>query len=67
MALSQPCIHRPSWLTRRWRWPARWQRLLVPRCSKTKRRILLERDTVWGPLFEREQQAFRAALLGERS
>ena len=34
---------------------------------ETKRRILLERDTVWGPLFEREQQAFRAALLGEQS
>jgi enoyl-CoA hydratase/carnithine racemase len=32
---------------------------------ETKRRIVLERDTVWGPLFEREQEAFRAALLGE--
>jgi enoyl-CoA hydratase/carnithine racemase len=33
--------------------------------QETKRRILLEREQVWGPLFEREQQAFRAALLGE--
>jgi enoyl-CoA hydratase/carnithine racemase len=33
---------------------------------ETKRRIVLERDTVWGPLFEREQEAFKAALLGER-
>jgi enoyl-CoA hydratase/carnithine racemase len=33
---------------------------------ETKRRIVLERDTVWGPLFEREQEAFKAALLGEQ-
>jgi enoyl-CoA hydratase len=33
---------------------------------ETKRRILLERDTVWGPLFAREQEAFEAALLGEQ-
>ena len=33
---------------------------------ETKRRILLERDTVWGPLFAREQEAFKAALLGDR-
>ncbi len=31
---------------------------------ETKRRILIERETVWGPLFEREQEAFREALLG---
>jgi enoyl-CoA hydratase len=40
----------------------------LPRAAvlETKRRIVLERDTVWRPLFEREQQAFRAALLGEQ-
>jgi enoyl-CoA hydratase/carnithine racemase len=32
---------------------------------ETKRRILLERDTVWRPLFEREEEAFKAALLGD--
>jgi len=39
----------------------------LPRAAvlETKRRILLEREQVWGPLFEREEQAFRAALLGE--
>ena len=31
---------------------------------ETKRRILIERETTWGPLFEREQQAMREALLG---
>jgi 3-hydroxypropionyl-coenzyme A dehydratase len=33
-----------------------------PAVLETKRRIILERDEVWGPLFEREQEAFRAAL-----
>jgi enoyl-CoA hydratase/carnithine racemase len=39
----------------------------LPRAAvlETKHRILLERDTVWGPLFAREQEAFKAALLGE--
>lgn len=32
--------------------------------SETKRRILIERETVWNPLFEREEQALREALLG---
>jgi enoyl-CoA hydratase/carnithine racemase len=32
---------------------------------ETKRRILIERQTVWRPLFEREEQALREALLGE--
>ncbi len=31
---------------------------------ETKRRILVERESVWGALFEREQQAFMEALLG---
>ncbi|HYH58418.1 MAG TPA: enoyl-CoA hydratase/isomerase family protein [Thermoleophilaceae bacterium] len=31
---------------------------------ETKRRILIERKTCWGPLFEAEQQALRDALLG---
>ena len=31
---------------------------------ETKRRILIERETVWGALFEHEQQAFQEALLG---
>jgi enoyl-CoA hydratase len=29
---------------------------------ETKRRVLIEREQVWGPLFEREEQAFRDAL-----
>jgi enoyl-CoA hydratase len=32
---------------------------------ETKRRILIEREACWGPLFEREEQALREALLGE--
>jgi enoyl-CoA hydratase len=32
---------------------------------ETKRRVLIEREQVWGPLFEREEQALREALLGE--
>jgi enoyl-CoA hydratase len=31
---------------------------------ETKRRILIERETCWQPLFEAEEQALRAALLG---
>ncbi len=31
---------------------------------ETKRRILIERATCWRPLFEAEEQALRAALLG---
>jgi enoyl-CoA hydratase len=31
---------------------------------ETKRRILIERDACWSPLFEREEQALREALLG---
>jgi enoyl-CoA hydratase len=31
---------------------------------ETKRRILIEREQIWGPLFEREEHAFRDALLG---
>jgi enoyl-CoA hydratase/carnithine racemase len=31
---------------------------------ETKRRILIEREAVWGPLFQREQQAFMQALAG---
>jgi enoyl-CoA hydratase/carnithine racemase len=30
---------------------------------ETKRRILIEREQIWGPLFAREEQAFREALL----
>jgi enoyl-CoA hydratase len=32
---------------------------------ETKRRILIEREQIFGPLFEREEQAFRQALLGD--
>lgn len=32
---------------------------------ETKRRILVERETCWRPLFEAEEQALRGALLGE--
>ena len=32
---------------------------------ETKRRILIERETCWRPLFEAEEQALREALLGE--
>jgi enoyl-CoA hydratase len=32
---------------------------------ETKRRILIEREACWRPLFEREEQALREALLGE--
>jgi enoyl-CoA hydratase len=41
----------------------------LPRAAvlETKRRVLLERETVWRPLFEREEQAFRDAVLGEAS
>jgi hypothetical protein len=28
---------------------------------------VLERDTVWRPLFEREREAFEAALLGSQA
>jgi enoyl-CoA hydratase/carnithine racemase len=37
----------------------------LPRTAtlETKRRILIERETTWRPLFEREQQALREALL----
>ena len=31
---------------------------------ETKRRILIERETCWQPLFEAEEQALREALLG---
>ena len=31
---------------------------------ETKRRILVERESVWGALFKREQEAFMEALLG---
>ena len=31
---------------------------------ETKRRILIERQTCWQPLFEAEEQALREALLG---
>ena len=31
---------------------------------ETKRRILIERETCWRPLFDAEEQALRAALLG---
>jgi enoyl-CoA hydratase len=31
---------------------------------ETKRRILIERESVWGSLFEREEEAFKEALLG---
>jgi enoyl-CoA hydratase len=31
---------------------------------ETKRRILIERETCWRPLFEAEEQALRDALLG---
>ena len=31
---------------------------------ETKRKILLERDQLWGALFEEEERAFREALLG---
>ena len=39
----------------------------LPRAAvlETKHRILIERETVWGPLFEREERALREALLGE--
>jgi 3-hydroxypropionyl-coenzyme A dehydratase len=30
---------------------------------ETKRRILIEREQVWGPLFEREEEALKEALL----
>jgi enoyl-CoA hydratase/carnithine racemase len=30
---------------------------------ETKHRILIEREQIWGPLFEREEQALREALL----
>jgi enoyl-CoA hydratase len=38
----------------------------LPRSAvlETKRRILIERETVWGALFEREREALREALLG---
>ncbi len=36
-----------------------------PAMLETKRRILIERETIWAPLFEREQQALREALLGD--
>jgi len=32
---------------------------------ETKRRILIERDTCWGPVFAAEEQALRRALLGD--
>lgn len=32
---------------------------------ETKRRILIERETCWRPLFEAEERALREALLGE--
>jgi enoyl-CoA hydratase/carnithine racemase len=37
----------------------------LPRSAvlETKRRILIEREQIWGPLFEREEQALREALL----
>jgi enoyl-CoA hydratase/carnithine racemase len=37
----------------------------LPRATvlETKRRILLDRQRSWGPLFEEEERAFRAALL----
>ena len=31
---------------------------------ETKRRILIERETCWRPLFDAEEQALRDALLG---
>jgi enoyl-CoA hydratase/carnithine racemase len=39
----------------------------LPRSAvlETKRRVLIERETVWGPLFEREREALREALLGQ--
>jgi enoyl-CoA hydratase len=59
-------IHEPDEL------PARAKRLAAeiaaapPSASlETKRRILIERDTCWRPLFEAEEQALREALLGE--
>jgi enoyl-CoA hydratase/carnithine racemase len=38
----------------------------APRAAvlETKRRIILERDAIWGPLFDREQEVFREALFG---
>lgn len=36
----------------------------APVSLETKRRILIERETVWQPLFAREAQALRDALLG---
>jgi 3-hydroxypropionyl-coenzyme A dehydratase len=33
--------------------------------AATKRRILVEREAVWGPLFDEEARALREALLGE--
>jgi enoyl-CoA hydratase/carnithine racemase len=33
---------------------------------ETKQRILIEREQIWAPLFEREQELFRQALLDER-
>ncbi len=32
---------------------------------ETKRRILIERETYWRPLFDAEEQALRSALLGD--
>ena len=59
-------IHEPEEL------PARAKRLAAeiaaapPSASlETKRRILIERETCWRPLFEAEEQALREALLGE--
>jgi hypothetical protein len=38
----------------------------APASGITKRRILLEREHLFGPLFEEEEQLLRQALLGDQ-
>ena len=59
-------VHRPDALRARAEALASEIAAAPPSASlETKRRILIERDTCWRPLFEAEEQALRQALLGD--